>query len=533
MALTTTARSSIYVFTGTFISRILGFVRILVLATTLGFFRLNDSYSLANEIPNMMYELILGSLISSTLLPFFVKQYKQKKQNEDDSIFTFMLFSSTALTLLTLILAPIIATLMTSLNNTGDTDAQRNLVLFFLYCFLPQIFFYAMTSVMQTYLAARHKFIASAFVPIINNIIVISMLLYIKNAFSNIGDNPSQNEIDKIKYILGIGTTLGVVAISLLLSIAYKKVGGNFRRGKLRSGVIKEMLQQSKWMVAYAVANQIALFIIISFANRTEGGVSAYLAAWAFFQLPHGLLAMTIMTVATPKISHSIDHDDDNKAKIDASQITNKTKTLVQQTSTTILIMTAMVSAIGIAVARPAMKIILAHGLISDSKAELAANVLIGFLTFASAFSFYVFVVRLSNIVGRTKEIFYINVGQNIVNVVLAILFIRISPVIGLSLAFSTSYFIVMPFALKLVSKNFAVQALKIRAVCIIAITSVCAALLGFFVSTEISNKYLSALSSLTVSIIVLAVGAHFTREYILELVKVFYNKKSIENVGD
>ena len=531
MALTNTARSSIYVFSGTFISRVLGFVRILVLATTLGFFRLNDSYSLANEIPNMMYELILGSLISSTLLPFFVKQYKQKKQNDDDSIFTFMLFSSTALTLLTLILAPVIATVMTSLNNTGDTDAQRNLVLFFLYCFLPQIFFYAMTSVMQTYLAARHKFVASAFVPIINNVIVISMLLYIRQVFSSISNDPSTKEINKIKYILGFGTTLGVIAIALLLAIAYKKIGGSFRRGKLRSGVIKEMLNQSKWMVAYAVANQLALFIIISFANRTEGGVSAYLAAWAFFQLPHGLLAMTIMTISTPKISHSIDHDENNNAKISPNQITEKTKQLVQQTSSTILIMTTMVSAIGIAIARPAMKIILAHGLISDSKAELAANVLIGFLVFASAFSFYVFVVRLSNIVGRTKEIFYINVAQNIINVVLAFFLIKFSPVIGLSLAFSSSYFIVMPFALKLVSKNFAVQALKMKAVIIIALTSICAALIGFFVSNEVTNKYMGTFSGLLISVIVLAIGAHFTRDYIIELVKVFYSKKSLEKI--
>ena len=79
MALTKTAKTSVVVFNCTLLSRVLGFIRILVQASTLGFFRLNDSYSFSNEIPNMMYELILGSLISSTLLPFFVKQYKSKK----------------------------------------------------------------------------------------------------------------------------------------------------------------------------------------------------------------------------------------------------------------------------------------------------------------------------------------------------------------------------------------------------------------------------------------------------------------------
>ena len=267
MAFTKTARTSLYVFAGTLTSRILGFVRILILATTLGFFRLNDSYSLSNEIPNMMYELVLGSLISSTLLPFFVKQYKQKNKKDDQSIFTFMVFASLALTLLSLIFAPAIASIVTSLNSTSSANTQRELVLFFLYCFLPQIFFYALTSVMQTYLAARHKFIASSFAPVINNIIVISMLFYVKHLLSSFGDNPSDALLKKVEYTLGFGTTFGVIAISLIVGIAYVKGGGKFKRGLVRTRAIKEMLQQSKWMVSYAIVNQIALFAIISIAN--------------------------------------------------------------------------------------------------------------------------------------------------------------------------------------------------------------------------------------------------------------------------
>ena len=88
-----------------------------------------------------------------------------------------------------------------------------------------------------------------------------------------------------------------------------------------------------------------------------------------------------------------------------------------------------------------------------------------------------------------------------------------------------------MPFALKLVSKNFAVQALKMKAVIIIALTSICAALIGFFVSNEVTNKYMGTFSGLLISVIVLAIGAHFTRDYIIELVKVFYSKKSLEKI--
>ena len=527
MAFTKTARTSLYVFAGTLTSRILGFVRILILATTLGFFRLNDSYSLSNEIPNMMYELVLGSLISSTLLPFFVKQYKQKNKKDDQSIFTFMVFASLALTLLSLIFAPAIASIVTSLNSTSSANTHRELVLFFLYCFLPQIFFYALTSVMQTYLAARHKFIASSFAPVINNIIVISMLFYVKHLLSSFGDNPSDALLKKVEYTLGFGTTFGVIAISLIVGIAYVKGGGKFKRGLVRTRAIKEMLQQSKWMVSYAIVNQIALFAIISIANKTEGGVSRYLSAWAFFQLPHGLLAMTIMTIAIPKISHSMNHDIKNEEGIQPNQITIETRSLVKQSGTAIVMLISVVSALGISIARPFMTIILGHGEISISQAKLAGNVLIGFLIFSSAFSFYVFVVRLANLVGKTKGIFKINVIQNSLNIILAILLIKIWPAIGLSIAFSMSYFLIMPLALKMVSKNFLTPALNGKATSIVGITSICGGLLGFIAGHGIDNIYLSTVIGLLTCLIILGISSHFAREEIISLFRIFY-KKSI-----
>ena len=77
MALSPSARNSLFVFSGTLTSRILGFLRVILIGTTLGYTRLSDSYSLANETPNMMYELILGSLIASTMVPFAVCAYRK------------------------------------------------------------------------------------------------------------------------------------------------------------------------------------------------------------------------------------------------------------------------------------------------------------------------------------------------------------------------------------------------------------------------------------------------------------------------
>lgn len=524
MALTKTAKVSMLVFAATLLSRFLGFVRILVQASTLGFIRINDSYSFSNEIPNMMYELILGSLITSTLLPFFVKQYKQKKTQDDKSIFSFMFYASLGVTLFTIAIAPLLAVIMTSLNKDADVEAQKTLVIFFLYFFLPQIFFYAMSSTMQTYLAARHKFVAAALAPIVNNFVVITMLLIIKHSLS------SQNQADQlhsIKYMLGIGTTLGVISIATFITIGYKKSGGSLAIGSIKSGVIKDILRQSKWMVAYAMTNQVALFVIFALANKNESGVSIYLAAWAYFQLPHGLIAMNIITISIPKFSHDIEYKDHKSELV----IPEKTKVSLRQTSTALIAIIAITSALGIAISRPLMQLIIVHGKVTSAQGLLSANVLVGFLSFASAFSFYIFVVRLSNLIGKTKEIFQINVVQNVLNVILALVFIQYSPIIGLSFAYSLSYFLVMPLIFILIRKNLKTSPINLKPISIILISAALGAFLGLKVSTAFDSNFVGVLVSGILCSIIIAIGSHFARDEIISIVKIFYKKRQADEI--
>ena len=190
------------------------------------------------------------------------------------------------------------------------------------------------------------------------------------------------------------------------------------------------------------------------------------------------------------------------------------------------MLLISIISAIGVSLARPLMTIVLAHGKISTNQAHLSANVFIGFLVFSSAFSFYVYVVRLANLVGRTKEMFFINVVQNLINVILALFLIHLSPVIGLSIAFSASYFIVMPFALKLVSKNFSTSALNVKATCLVGLGSIFGALIGFICGQQFANIFVSAFVGLVTCALVIAIFAHFAKEEIKSLVKVFYNRR-------
>ncbi len=524
MSLTNSAKQSSYVFLGTLSSRILGFIRVILLATTLGFTRLSDSYSLANNTPNMMFELILGSVIASTMVPFFVAQLKKKDDQADAALITFATLTALVLTVITLLLSPLIAKLMTIMNNDSSAEAQSQLVLFFLLFFLPQIFFYALTAVMQAYLSARKRFVAAAFAPIANNVIVISTLLYLKTKTSDfqgpLNSLTSKNSI----WILATATTLGVVAVTFIVSIAFLRAGGKLKFVSIRHPNVKLLLSRSKWMVAYAVANQISLFIVVTLANSTEGGVLMYTTAFLFSQLPHGLLAVTLMTTLIPRIAYSVEHPEEGYEEF---KITQDTIEKSNSASTALFVLMSIVSSLLIAVAVPALVILTAYGQVSAEQSEKTAHVLIAFTAFLPMYSLYLFIVRLGNVFHKTKELFLINIAQNVLNVVLAIALLNIFGTLGLAIAFSVSYFLIIPFSLRLCKKVMNSSLLNKKIVSNAFIFCAIAALVGYMASSQISNTYLAVAFGAFVCLSIQLVGGILIKEDLKQLSKLAYSRSN------
>src|SRR5207253_9053265 len=77
-----------------------------------------------------------------------------------------------------------------------------------------------------------------------------------------------------------------------------------------RHPAVVTMVRLSGWTVGYVVANQIALFVVTVLANGTDGGPFIYISAYAFFQLPHGLFAVSLMTTFTPEMASAAARDD-------------------------------------------------------------------------------------------------------------------------------------------------------------------------------------------------------------------------------
>src|SRR6516164_2674404 len=169
-------RSSSVMALGTLASRGTGFLRTLVLAYALGLGAVSIAYNNANTLPNTVYDLMLGGILTSIVVPLLVNAAKRDADGGeayDQRTFTLVTVALFALT----VIATLAATLLVSLYAHSLTGPQRELTVIFAYFFIPQIFFYGMCSLAGGVLNARGHFAAPMWTPVINNIVVIAVLL--------------------------------------------------------------------------------------------------------------------------------------------------------------------------------------------------------------------------------------------------------------------------------------------------------------------------------------------------------------------
>jgi putative peptidoglycan lipid II flippase len=108
-----------------------------------------------------------------------------------------------------------------------------------------------------------------------------------------------------------VGTTAGIAAVALALGavLRWARIRLRFVFAWRHRAVIA-MARLSSWTLGYVMANQIALWLVLVLANGRDGGPFIYLSAYAFFQLPHGLLAVSLMTTLAPEMASAASRGD-------------------------------------------------------------------------------------------------------------------------------------------------------------------------------------------------------------------------------
>jgi putative peptidoglycan lipid II flippase len=422
-------RSSAIVGLGTALSRITGFLRVTAIAT-IGFARLTDVYNIANSTPNIVYELLLGGILTATLVPLYVEHLQHHDERASDAINTVSLVALLFISVLGFLASPWIIELYTLRLSGPGAAQQQELATSLLRLFMPQIFFYGLTALATAMLNARRRFAAAAFAPVLNNIVVIAVFIALPVVAGGTLNVETVNSDTGLVLLLGLGTTAGIVAMALVLLPALHRAGARIRLVfEWRNPAVIQLARLSGWTVGYVVANQVAFWIALFLAYGRSGDASVYLAAFIFFQLPHGLFAVSIMTALAPELAASANRRDFTAFR---TQFAGGFRLMV------LVVLPA--SGLMVVLAGPVVNAVLHYGDFSARDASLTAETLAAFGLGLVFFSVYLYTLRAFYAMQDTRTPFVLNCIENGVNVVLAFGFYPTLGVQGLALAWSLAY---------------------------------------------------------------------------------------------
>jgi putative peptidoglycan lipid II flippase len=312
------ARSSTVMAVGTIASRGTGFVRTAVLAAALGSGALAETYNIPNTVPNAIYDLLLGGILTSVVVPLLVNAVQDDAAAGEayaQRLLTVVAVVLGACTALAVLAAPLIVDAYAH----GLTGQQRSLSVTFARFFLPQIFFYGVNATIGAILNTRGRFAAPMWTPVLNNVVLIAIGLIFINITSGV-PAAKLNNLDvqlttgEVR-LIGIGTTAGVVLQTIALWPSLRASGFRWRpRFDWRGNGLGEAVSLGGWVLAYVAVNQVG-FAVVTNLGKAAGKAasahrvghtdtfSAYMYAYQLFQLPYAIVAVSVITALLPRMS--------------------------------------------------------------------------------------------------------------------------------------------------------------------------------------------------------------------------------------
>ena len=313
------AKSSLLMAGGTITSRVLGFFRTIVLALTIGVTTdAADAFGVANQLPNNVYAIIAGGVLSAVLVPQIVKarSHKDGGLGYIDRLLTLAIVVFATVTVIATLAAPFLISIYT----TGWSPAQLALATAFAYWCIPQLFFYGLYAMLGEVLNARSAFGPYMWAPVLNNVVGLIGLIsfYVIFGTDSVGARSVENCGPDQIALLGGSTTLGVASQALILFLSWKRIGINFQMNFSWRGVgLRPAMKAATWTIGMVLVSQIGGLVQTFVASRAVAdrsedlaiaSIAAMLIAWLLFMLPHSVVTVSIATAYFTKMSEHV-HD--------------------------------------------------------------------------------------------------------------------------------------------------------------------------------------------------------------------------------
>ncbi|ORB67244.1 murein biosynthesis protein MurJ [Mycobacterium shinjukuense] len=328
----------------TLISRITGFARIVLLAAILGA-ALASSFSVANQLPNLVAALVLEATFTAIFVPVLARAERDDPDQGTAFVRRLVTLTTTLLlaaTALSVLAAPLLVRLM--LGRTPQVNEP--LTTAFAYLLLPQVLAYGLSSVFMAILNTRNVFGPPAWAPVVNNLVAIATLGVYLGVPGELSVDPVAMGNTKL-LVLGVGTTAGVFAQAAVLLVALRRHHVSLRPLWGIDERLKRFGAMAAAMVLYVLISQLGLVVGNQIASTAAAsGPAIYNYTWLVLMLPFGMIGVTVLTVVMPRLSRNAAADDVPGVLADLSLATRLTMiTLIP----TVAFMTVGGSAIGAA----------------------------------------------------------------------------------------------------------------------------------------------------------------------------------------
>jgi len=323
-------RASAQVSVITALARIAGFARWIVLAVAVGTTYLGNTYQTANWVPNIVFDLAAGGVLSAVFVPTFIRALSgasgtRQSQNRGvrelgvsreralhvaSALANTFLLASVPLVVGALVFAhPIMRALTAGVADPVVRAKEVARGAWFLYFFAPQIPLYVLAMVLTGVLHAHRRFAVPAAAPLVSSLVVIASYL----TFGAMGAGAELGTVTHAQlWVLAGGTTFGVVVLAFSQLPSVLRLGFRWRAVLgWRDSDVRGAIKAGTYGMAFFAVTTAGLLVTLELANRVEGGVVAFRVAYAFFELPKALVGLPIAVAILPALSERFNARDD------------------------------------------------------------------------------------------------------------------------------------------------------------------------------------------------------------------------------
>ncbi len=401
-------RASLVLASGTIVSRVLGFISAVMLTQTIGALGSGaNTFALANQLPNNIYAIVAGGVLSAVLVPQIVRASVDADGGQwfINRLVTIGIAVFLVAGIVATLAAPLLIRLYTaSADSAGDrgfTTDEISLAVAFAYWCLPQVLFYALYTLFGEVLNARRVFGPFTWAPAINNVVAIGGMIAFGLMF-DVDVRDATAWTPAMIAVLGGTATLGVAAQAFVLVVFWRRAGLRYRPDfHWRGAGLGATGRAAGWVFAMIIVMQVGGIVQTRVASIAatpdDASLMVMRTAWLLFMLPHSVVVVSLVTAYLTRMSTHARDGDRESVRIDTNEAIRLTA----------LFMTLATVGL-VAVAVP-------FGRIFDATAvDQIAIVLIAFVVGLVPFSVYFVMQRVFYAIDDTRTAFWLQAAHTL-----------------------------------------------------------------------------------------------------------------------